>query len=194
MIKELNFKDELETLQNFLKQMSETNTDENELLVSNEVLEQLGDEMENMVYKVDLNYSSKEGRLLSYSYESDSGFDLYSIEQITIPAFGRALVPTGIVLDIPEGFEVQIRSKSGLALNQGLMVLNSPGTIDQGYIGEIKVIIFNTNNHSVIVERGMKVAQAVLANVVSGKFVTLNKIENVEQKERGSNGFGSTGI
>ena len=194
MIKELNFKDELETLQNFLKQMSETNTDENELLVSNEVLEQLGDEMENMVYKVDLNYSSKEGRILSYNYESDSGFDLYSIEQITIPAFGRALVPTGIVLDIPEGFEVQIRSKSGLALNQGLMVLNSPGTIDQGYIGEIKVIIFNTNNHSVIVERGMKVAQAVLANVVSGKFVTLNKIENVEQKERGSNGFGSTGI
>ena len=194
MIKELNFKDELETLQNFLKQMSETNTDENELLISNEVLEQLGDEMENMVYKVDLNYSSKEGRLLSYNYESDSGFDLYSIEQITIPAFGRALVPTGIVLDIPEGFEVQIRSKSGLALNQGLMVLNSPGTIDQGYIGEIKIILFNTNNHQVIVERGMKVAQAVLANVVSGKFVTLNKIENVEQKERGSNGFGSTGI
>jgi dUTP pyrophosphatase len=194
MIKELNFKDELETLQNFLKQMSETNSDENELLISNEVLEQLGDEMENMVYKVDLNYSSKEGRILSYNYESDSGFDLYSIEQITIPSFGRALVPTGIFLDIPEGFEVQIRSKSGLALNQGLMVLNSPGTIDQGYIGEIKVIIFNTNNHSVIVERGMKVAQAVLANVVSGKFVTLNKIENVEQKERGSNGFGSTGI
>jgi dUTP pyrophosphatase len=194
MIKELNFKDELETLQNFLKQMSETNTDENELLISNDVLEQLGDEMENMVYKVDLNYSSKEGRLLSYNYESDSGFDLYSTEQITIPSFGRALVPTGIVLDIPEGFEVQIRSKSGLALNQGLMVLNSPGTIDQGYIGEIKIILFNTNNHQVIVERGMKVAQAVLANVVSGKFVTLNKIENVEQKERGSNGFGSTGI
>jgi len=194
MSKELDFKQELDTLQNFLKQMSETNTDENELLVSSDVLEQLGDEMENMVYKVDLNYSSKEGRILSYNYESDSGFDLYSIEQITIPSFGRALVSTGIVLDIPEGFEVQIRSKSGLALNQGLMVLNSPGTIDQGYIGEIKVIIFNTNNHSVVVERGMKVAQAVLSNVVSGKFVTLNKIENVDQKERGSNGFGSTGI
>ena len=194
MIKELNFKDELETLQNFLNQMSETNTDENELLIPNDVLEQLGNEMENMVYKVDLNYSSKEGRILSYNYESDSGFDLYSIEEITIPAFGRALVPTGIILDIPEGFEVQIRSKSGLALNQGLMVLNSPGTIDQGYIGEIKIIIFNTNNHSVVIERGMKVAQAVLANVVSGKFVTLNKIENIEQKERGSNGFGSTGI
>jgi dUTP pyrophosphatase len=194
MSKELDFKEELETLQNFLKQMSDTNNDENELLVSSDVLEQLGDEMENMVYKVELNYSSKEGRILSYNYESDSGFDLYSTEEITIPAFGRALVPTGIVLDIPEGFEVQIRSKSGLALNQGLMVLNSPGTIDQGYIGEIKVIIFNTNNHSVIVEKGMKVAQAVLANVVSGKFVELNKIENIGQKERGSNGFGSTGI
>jgi dUTP pyrophosphatase len=194
MSKELDFKEELETLQNFLKQMSSPDTYENELLISEEDLSNLTEEMENMIYKVDLNYSSKEGRLLSYNYESDSGFDLYSIEQITIPAFGRALVPTGIVLDIPEGFEVQIRSKSGLALNQGLMVLNSPGTIDQGYVGEIKVIIFNTNNNSVIVERGMKVAQAVLANVVSGKFVTLNKIDNVDQKERGSNGFGSTGI
>jgi len=194
MSEELNFKDELETLQNFLKQMSNSNTDEDELLISDEDMSDLTDEMENMVYKVDLNYTSKEGRILSYNYESDSGFDLYSTEQITIPAFGRALVSTGIVLDIPEGFEIQIRSKSGLALNQGLMVLNSPGTIDQGYIGEIKIILFNTNNHSVIVERGMKVAQSVLANVVSGKYVTLNKIDNVNQKERGSNGFGSTGI
>jgi dUTP pyrophosphatase len=194
MSEELNFKNELETLQNFLKQMSNSNTDEDELLISDEDMSDLTDEMENMVYKVDLNYTSKEGRILSYNYESDSGFDLYSTEQITIPAFGRALVPTGIVLDIPEGFEVQIRSKSGLALNQGLMVLNSPGTIDQGYIGEIKVIIFNTNNHSVVIERGIKVSQAVLASVVSGRFVTLNKIDNINQKERGSNGFGSTGI
>ena len=194
MSDELNFKDELETLQNFLKQMSSSNTDEDELLISDEDMSELTDEMENMIYKVDLNYTSKEGRILSYNYESDSGFDLYSTEQVTIPAFGRALVSTGIVLDIPEGFEIQIRSKSGLALNQGLMVLNSPVTVDQGYIGEIKIILFNTNNHSVIVERGMKVAQAVLASVVSGRFVTLNKIDNVNQKERGSNGFGSTGI
>jgi dUTP pyrophosphatase len=194
MSEELNFKDELETLQNFLKQMSNSNTDEDELLISDEDMSDLTDEMENMVYKVDLNYTSKEGRILSYNYESDSGFDLYSTEQVTIPAFGRVLVSTGIVLDIPEGFEIQIRSKSGLALNQGLMVLNSPGTVDQGYIGEIKIILFNTNNHSVIVERGMKVAQAVLASVVSGRFVTLNKIDNINQKERGSNGFGSTGI
>jgi dUTP pyrophosphatase len=194
MSEELNFKNELETLQNFLKQMSNSNTDEDELLISDEDMSDLTDEMENMVYKVDLNYTSKEGRILSYNYESDSGFDLYSTEQVTIPAFGRVLVSTGIVLDIPEGFEIQIRSKSGLALNQGLMVLNSPGTVDQGYIGEIKIILFNTNNHSVIVERGMKVAQAVLASVVSGRFVTLNKIDNINQKERGSNGFGSTGI
>ena len=194
MSEELNFKNELETLQNFLKQMSNSNTDEDELLISDEDMSDLTDEMENMVYKVDLNYTSKEGRILSYNYESDSGFDLYSTDQVTIPAFGRVLFSTGIVLDIPEGFEIQIRSKSGLALNQGLMVLNSPGTVDQGYIGEIKIILFNTNNHSVIVERGMKVAQAVLASVVSGRFVTLNKIDNINQKERGSNGFGSTGI
>lgn len=192
MSDKLNFKEELETLQNFLKEMSNDTNDE--ISISDEDLKQLENEMENMVYKVQLNYSSKDGRLLNYNYESDSGFDLYSTEEITLPAFGRALVPTGISFNIPDGFEIQIRSKSGLAINQGLMVLNSPGTVDQGYTGEIKVIIFNTNNHSVIIEKGMKVAQGVLSNVVSGRYVELNKINSVDEKERGSNGFGSTGI
>lgn len=194
MSENINFKDELKVLQDFLSKISNENTNEDNILLSEEDLEELSSEMDNMYYKVELGYTSKDGRLLNYNYESDSGFDLFSSEQITLEPFGRALVPTGISFNIPEGFEIQIRSKSGLAINQGLMVLNSPGTVDQGYTGEILVIVFNTNNHSVIIEKGMKVAQAVLSSVVSGKFVDLKKVDSLENKERGSNGFGSTGI
>ena len=129
-----------------------------------------------------------------YNYESDSGFDLHSVEDIVLPPFGRALVPTGIKLNIPLEYEVQIRPKSGLALNQGLTVLNTPGTVDSGYNGEIKVIIFNTNNISIQVTKGMKVAQAVLCPVVCGKYVSLEDVNEIGEKDRGDNGFGSTGI
>ena len=101
-----------------------------------------------------------------YAYPSDSGFDLRSTVEINIPPFGRALIPTGIKLSIPEEYEIQIRPKSGLALNQGLTVLNTPGTVDSGYVGEIKVIVFNTNNATVTVSKGMKIAQAVLCPVM----------------------------
>ena len=129
-----------------------------------------------------------------YNYDSDSGFDLHSTEEIVISGFGRELVPTGISLDIKDGFEVQVRSKSGLALKQGLMCLNSPGTIDNGYTGEVKAIIFNTNKEPFIITKGMKVAQAVLCPVVNGKWVNLVQKETINEKERGGNGFGSTGI
>ena len=129
-----------------------------------------------------------------YNYESDSGFDLHSTEEIVVPPFGRVLVPTGISLDIQDGFEVQVRSKSGLALKQGLMCLNSPGTVDNGYTGEVKAIIFNTNQEPFTITKGMKVAQAVLCPVVNGKWVNLIKKETINEKERGENGFGSTGI
>ena len=130
----------------------------------------------------------------AYAYPSDSGFDLYSVSEIRIPEFGRALVPTGIRLSIPEGYEIQVRPKSGLAINQGLTVLNTPGTVDSGYNGEIKVIMFNTNNEKVTIGKGMKIAQAVLCPVMSGTFVNLTSIEDDETKDRGDNGFGSTGI
>jgi dUTP pyrophosphatase len=130
----------------------------------------------------------------SYNYPSDSGFDLYSTEEVTIPPFGRILVPTGLSFDIKDGYEIQVRSKSGLAIKQGLMVLNSPGTVDNGYTGEVQVIIFNTNNHEVQIPKGMKVGQAVLCPVVNGAWVNLVEHKNVTSKDRGDNGFGSTGI
>jgi len=129
-----------------------------------------------------------------YAYKSDSGFDLRSNEDLWIHSNDRALIPTGLRFDIPEGYEIQVRSKSGLALNQGLMVLNSPGTVDSGYQGEIKVIMFNTTNQKVKIEKGQEVAQAVLCPVVSGKWVDLIKVEKINDKDRNSNGFGSTGL
>jgi dUTP pyrophosphatase len=99
-----------------------------------------------------------------------------------------------LILDIPEGYEIQVRSKSGLALKQGLMVLNSPGTVDQGYLGEIQVILFNTTNQKVKIEKGQKIAQAVLCPVVSGKWVEFVEKNKLENKDRNDNGFGSTGV
>jgi dUTP pyrophosphatase len=129
-----------------------------------------------------------------YAYNMDSGFDLYSTEDIVLPPFGRALVPTGLSFDLPQGYEMQVRTKSGLAINQGLMVLNSPGTVDRGYQGEIKVIVLNVNNHELIIPKGMKVAQGVICPVLCGNDVLFDEVNEFEAKERGDNGFGSTGI
>ena len=151
-------------------------------------------EMGQMDYeKTNLEYTSEDKELL-YNYKSDSGFDLYSTEEINIDPFGRSLVPTGVKFNIPMGHEIQVRSKSGLALNQGLMVLNSPGTVDEGYTGEIKAIIFNTNNHEFIITKGMKVAQAVVSRCITGRWVNFKRVDKIEDKDRGDKGFGSSGI
>jgi dUTP pyrophosphatase len=130
----------------------------------------------------------------TYAYPSDSGFDLRSTVETILPPFGRALIPTGLKLSIPEEYEIQVRPKSGLAINMGLTVLNTPGTVDSGYVGEIQVIVFNTNNHSVTISKGMKVAQAVLCPVVNGKYVEFELVDKVGDKDRGDKGFGSTGL
>jgi dUTP pyrophosphatase len=157
---------------------------------------QLDKDMRNYSPKLDLGYVKLNPDAIEpkYNYESDSGFDLCSTEEITIKGFGRALVPTGLSFDIKDGHEIQVRSKSGLAINQGLMVLNSPGTVDSGYLGEVKVIVFNTNPEPFTITKGMKVGQAVLCPVVNGKWVNLVKKTSIEDKDRGNKGFGSTGI
>ena len=132
--------------------------------------------------------------LPKYAYPSDSGFDLHATEEVIIGPFGRALVPTGLKVSFEEGYEIQVRPKSGLAIKQGLTVLNTPGTVDQGYTGEIQVIVFNTNNTTVTIPKGMKVGQGVLCPVVQGKYVSIEQVGQVEDKDRGNNGFGSTGI
>ena len=129
-----------------------------------------------------------------YAYPTDSGFDLYSTEEVKLTPFGRALVPTGLKLSFDIGYEIQVRPKSGLALKQGITVLNTPGTVDSGYNGEIMVIVFNTNQTEFTIPKGMKIAQAVLCPVVNGKYVNLQLVDKIEDKDRGANGFGSTGI
>jgi len=168
-------------------------------LIKNEFdidIRELEKDMINHIHKMDLGYRKLNENAVDpfYNYESDSGFDLFSTEEVVLPPFGRALVPTGLSFDIKDGYEIQVRTKSGLAINQGLMVLNSPGTVDNGYLGEVKVIVFNTNQTPFTITKGMKVGQAVLCPVVNGKWVNLVKKDKLTDKDRGDRGFGSTGI
>ena len=169
---------------------------ENALGLSMEELNNLEKETIDMIrnHKLLVKRIHPDAVLPKYVYPSDSGFDLHSTEEITISAFGRALIPTGLQVQFGEGLEIQVRTKSGLAINQGLMVLNSPGTVDQGYSGEIKVPIFNANDGMVTIKKGMKVAQAVLCPVLNGKFVSIEEVDKLSETDRGANGFGSSGI
>lgn len=158
----------------------------------NELQEELLDD--STKFRINYQKLNSDTREPKYAHTNDSGFDLHSTEEFKIPPFGRVLIPTGLKIEIPEGVELQIRPKSGLAIKQGLTVLNTPGTVDCGYTGEIKVIVFNTNNDEVVIEKGMKVAQGVFCPVMSGKFVNLIEVNDIENTQRGENGFGSTGI
>ena len=190
----MNVEEELKKLQEFINK-EDVSYDEimNELSVD---LKELENDFKNYSPQLTLGYTKlhSDAVLPKYNYPSDSGFDLHSVEDLEIPAFGRILVPTGLSFDIKDGYEIQVRSKSGLSIKQGLMVLNSPGTVDNGYTGEVQVIVFNTNNHSVKIPKGMKVGQAVLCPVVNGKWVNFEKQILSANKDRGTNGFGSTGI
>jgi len=131
----------------------------------------------------------------SYRSEEAAGLDLAAAlavdEPVTLPAGGRALVPTGIALELPHGFEAQVRPRSGLAHTYGVTVLNSPGTIDADYRGEIKVLLINLSNESVIIRRGDRIAQLVIAPVL---MVTLECAGALAATRRGEGGFGSTGV
>lgn len=130
----------------------------------------------------------------SYNYPTDSGFDLHSTEGVGVPPQSRMLVGTGLKFNIKDGFEMQVRPKSGLALKQGLTVLNTPGTVDSGYDGEVKVILYNSSHDTVHIEKGQKIAQACICPVVNGKWIQTKEVTEINGKDRGNNGFGSTGI
>jgi len=188
---------EMESLMEFINTIDESNVNYDSLMQNLSLdFENLEKEMENFTPKLDVSYKKSNENTIEpkYVYESDSGFDLYSVVDKWIHPFSRELIPTGLHIDIPDGYEIQVRSKSGLALKQGLMVLNSPGTVDQGYLGEIQVILFNTTNEKIKIESGQKIAQAVLCPVVSGKWINFIQKDNLENKDRNENGFGSTGI
>jgi dUTP pyrophosphatase len=192
-----SLKEQSDKLQDWLNQHDDNELDYDTILQEYGLdVKSLEKEMTNYTPKLDLGYVKLHPDAFDpkYNYETDSGFDLHAVEEVEIPAFGRALVPTGISFDIKDGYEIQVRSKSGLAINHGLMILNSPGTVDNGYSGEVKGILFNTNNHPVTITKGMKIGQAVLCPVVNGKWVNLVQQNKITEKDRGNNGFGSTGI
>ncbi len=109
---------------------------------------------------------------------------------LVLPPGGRALVPTGIAIAVPEGYEGQVRMRSGLALQKGLILPNAPGTIDSDYRGEIRVIVANISGEPVSIERGDRIAQLVIAPIARA---TLTKVDTLPSSGRGSGGFGSTG-
>jgi dUTP pyrophosphatase len=131
--------------------------------------------------------------LPSYQSAGAAGLDLHAalVEPVVLPPGGRAAIATGLVLQIPEGMEGQVRSRSGLALNHGIVCLNSPGTVDADYRGEVKVILANASDREFAVERGMRIAQLVIAPVMRVDVVERAKTDDTP---RGASGFGSTGL
>ena len=136
---------------------------------------------------------SKNVTLPRYETEGSSGLDLAANidEQIKILPGKSEIIPTGLAVAIPKNFEIQIRPRSGLAAKNQVSVLNTPGTIDADYRGEIKVILINLSDKVFVVEKGLRIAQMVVCPVIK---VSLKEVTNLEITERGSGGFGSTGI
>lgn len=124
---------------------------------------------------------------------TDSGFDLFSTEEVTLWAGDRLLIHTGIAIELEPGYEAQVRSKSGLALKEGLMVLNSPGTVDCGYKNEVGVILFNGSKHNYKIKKGQKIAQLVIQKVELPEIIEVDEIYP-EGTDRDMGGFGSTGL
>lgn len=128
-----------------------------------------------------------------YAKEGDSGFDLRANEKGSLKSLERKLVGTGLYFELPDGYELQIRPRSGLAYKNGITVLNSPGTVDTGYRGEIKVLLVNISNEKFTWDKGERIAQGVVSHRISSDFGDLIEVFEITESERGEGGFGSTG-
>ena len=130
--------------------------------------------------------------LPAYATAGAAGMDLIAAVSapLTIPPGGRVLVPTGLRIALPPGYEMQVRPRSGLALKHGIVLPNSPGTVDEDYRGELQVIVMNAGDAAFTVERGMRIAQAIVAPVVR---VAWREVAAIDETARGEGGFGSTG-
>ncbi|EQD97962.1 dUTP diphosphatase [Helicobacter pylori] len=126
-----------------------------------------------------------------YQTEGSSGFDLHAVEEVVIKPHSVGLVKIGICLSLEVGYELQVRTRSGLALNHQVMVLNSPGTVDNDYRGEIKVILANLSDKDFKVQVGDRIAQGVVQKTYKAEFI---ECERLDETSRGSGGFGSTGV
>lgn len=143
--------------------------------------------------KIKLSTSAKSLGLPFYATDGSAGLDLKAdiSESVIINPTDRVIIPTGISLELPSGYEAQIRSRSGLAIKKGVVVLNSPGTIDSDYRGEIKVILINHSKDSFEIKKGDKIAQMVISKHEVANLIEVVEINNTS---RGAGGFGSTGV
>ena len=131
-------------------------------------------------------------QLPAYETASSAGMDLraFTDADIVLKPFERKLIPTGLYIELPDGFEAQIRPRSGLAIKSGITVLNSPGTIDADYRGEIKVILINLSDTDFTIKSGERICQMVIAKHEKAEFI---EVEEISETERGAGGFGHTG-
>ncbi len=140
--------------------------------------------------RMEIVKTDKELPTPKYAHLGDAGMDLYSATEYTLQPGERKLIPTGLKIAVPYGFEVQVRPRSGLALKHGISVINTPGTIDHQYRGEMAVILINHGKESFEIKRGERIAQMVLNKV---EFMHLEEVEALVETDRGAGGFGSTG-
>lgn len=143
-------------------------------------------------YKLKIKRISDKAVLPNYAHEGDAGLDLYAVKELILKPGERGLVHTGIQIELPKNTEAQIRPRSGLALKHGITTLNSPGTIDEGYRGEIGVILINHSDETFKVEEGMKIAQMVVKPVLKVEITEVEELSS--DTDRSENGFGSSGI
>lgn len=130
--------------------------------------------------------------LPTYAYEGDAGLDLRAAEDVTLNPFERKLISTGLAIALPDGFAGFVQPRSGLAIKQGLSIVNTPGLIDAHYRGELKIIAINLDPHDpIVVKRGDRIAQLVIQAVPA---VTLVEVEQLDKTDRGEGGFGSSGL
>lgn len=129
----------------------------------------------------------------NYAQEGDSGFDLRATEGGALKSLERKLVSTGLFFELPKGCELQIRPRSGMAYKHGITVLNTPGTIDNGYRGEVKVLLVNLSNEDFTWDKGDRIAQGVISHRVASETAELVEVSELSESERNEGGFGSTG-
>lgn len=145
--------------------------------------------------KVTVKCIASQGAIVpEYKTAGAAGADLYAFlpeETVVIEPGKRAVIPTGLFFEIPEGYEIQVRPRSGLAAKNGVTVLNTPGTIDSDYRGELKVILINLGDDSFSVKNGDRIAQMVIAPVIQAEFL---QVSELSETDRGNGGFGSTGV
>lgn len=144
-----------------------------------------------IMYRLKVKKLSQTAKLPEYAHPGDAGMDLFSNEELKLKPGEYKVVKTGITIELPPSTEAQVRPRSGLAAKHGITVLNSPGTIDEGYRGEVGVILINHSNKDFHITTGMKIAQMIIAPVLRAE---IEEAGDLTQTRRGDGGFGSTGV